>query len=174
MPSDNDTDSDSSAPQLVDDDANRLSDDEEFPISEDEDDLEIDEEGDDDDDDEEMSEDEGEQEASEDDEDIEEEVVGGMKGWAGSMAKVLKSDKSGVLSKAKKVKDVAKKKEKKAYEFEIEGEVKPEVDEKKPDQTALERALEKRKYRERREVSSNPLSILLVLEIYYSSIILLF
>lgn len=158
MPSDIDTDSDSSAPQLVEDEENRLSDDEEFPISEDEEDLEIDEEGDDDDDeeDEETSEDEGDQEAS--DEDEGEEVAGGMKGWAGSMAKVLKSEKTNVLSKAKKVEDVAKKKEKKAYEFEIDGEIKPAGDEKKPDQTALERAIEKRKYRERRDVSK-PLNL---------------
>lgn len=160
MPSDTDTDSDSSAPQLVEDEENRVSDDEEFPISEDEDDLEIDEEGDDDEDedededdeeDEAMSEDEAEQATSEEDE--EENVEGGMKGWAKSMSKVLKSDKTSVLSKAMKVEDIAKKKVKKAYEFEIDGEVKPDPDEKKPDQTALERALEKRKYRERRDVS---------------------
>lgn len=125
MPQDTDSDSDASVPELVPDDANRLSDDEEFPISESEDD------------DEEME--------------SEVEVDDGAKGWAGSMAKVLKSDKTGVLSKAKKVEDVAKKKEKKPYAFEIDGEEDDE-DEKKPDQTALERALAKRKYRERKEV----------------------
>lgn len=119
MPSDTDTESEQSSPEMIEDEANRLSDDEEFPIS----------------DDEEMAE-------------------GGMKGWAGSMAKVLKSDKTGVLSKAKKVEDVAKKKEKKQFDFEIDGEVKAEDGEEKPDETALQRALEKRKYRERREVRS--------------------
>ncbi|CRK90622.1 CLUMA_CG004324, isoform A [Clunio marinus] len=112
-----DNESENSAPELIEDESNRLSDDEEYPIS---------------DEDEEMNE-------------------GGMKGWAGSMAKVLSSDKSGVLSKAKKVEDVAKKKEKKSYTFEIEGETKAEDDEEKPDQKALERALEKRRHRERRE-----------------------
>lgn len=119
MPSDTESESDQSAPEQIEDEANRLSDDEEFPIS----------------DDEELND-------------------GGMKGWAGSMAKVLKSDKTGILSKAKKVEDVAKKKEKKPYAFEIDGEV--EEDDEKPDETlSLQRALEKRKYRERREVSSN-------------------
>lgn len=121
MPSDTESESDLSAPELIEDDENRLSDDEEFPISE--------------------------------DEEEETEEVGGLKGWAGSMAKVLKSEKSSVLSKAKKVEDVAKKKEKKSYAFEIDGEEEGKADEEKPDQTALERALEKRKYRERREVS---------------------
>lgn len=129
MPSDTDSDSDNSAQELVEDNDNRLSDEEEFPISQSEDD-------------EDMSEDENE-----------EEPEAGMKGWAGSMMKVLKSEKSGVLSKAKKVEDVAKKKEKKPYTFEIEGEVKAEPGENKPDETALQRALEKRKLRERREVS---------------------
>lgn len=118
MPTETDSESEQSAPELIEDDENRLSEDEEFPISDDE------------------------------------EMVEGveMKGWASSMAKVLKSEKSAVLSKAKKVEDVEKKKEKKAYEFEIDGEVAKDVDE-KPDQTSLERALEKRKYRERKEVS---------------------
>jgi hypothetical protein len=128
MPQDTDSDSEQSAPELVEDDANRLSDDEEFPISED---------------DEEM--DDASEEESDD---------GALKGWAGSMAKILKSDKTGVLSKAKKVEDVAKKKEKKPYAFEIDGE-EANDDEAKPDQTALERALAKRKYRERKEVSLN-------------------
>lgn len=74
----------------------------------------------------------------------------GMKGWAGSMSKVLKSEKTDVLSKAKKVEDVAKKKEKKPYAFEIDGEV-VKAEDVKP--TSLERALEKRRYRERREVN---------------------
>jgi hypothetical protein len=142
MPQDTDTDSDNSAPDLVEDDANRLSDDEEFPIS-DEDEL--------------MGEDEeieDESEGEDASDEIEEEDDGAVKGWAGSMAKVLKSDKTGVLSKAKKVEDVAKKKEKKPYAFEIDGEEENE-DEEKPDQTALERALAKRKYRERKEVSLN-------------------
>lgn len=122
MLAETDTESELSETVDLEDDANRLSDDEEFPIS----------------DDEEMND--------------EEEEVGGMKGWAGSMAKVLKSEKTSVLSKAKKVEDVAKKKEKKQYDFEIEGEVKGKGEDKKPNQTALERALEKRKYRERKEV----------------------
>lgn len=137
MPSDTESDSDASAPELIEDDENRLSDDEEFPIS--------------------------------DDEEMEEVEAAGLKGWAGSMAKVLKSEKSGVLSKAKKVEDVAKKKEKKPYAFEIDGE--EEAEDEKPDQTVLERALEKRKYRERREVSWK-LEILLIhpLEILFSSV----
>lgn len=118
MPSDTDTESEASVPELVGEDNDRLSEDEDFPISEDE---------------------------------IEQDA-GGMRGWAGSMAKVLKSDKTAVLSKAKKVEDVAKKKEKKSYEFEIEGEIKTEQDQ-KPSEDALKRAIEKRKYRERREVS---------------------
>lgn len=119
MPSDTESDSEQSAQESIEDDENRLSDDEEFPMSE-EDEVE----------------------------------VGAAKGWAGSMAKVLKSEKTGVLSKAKKVEDVAKKKEKKPYTFEIEGEVKNE-DDQKPDEKALERALEKRRRRERREVNYN-------------------
>lgn len=99
------------------DDENRLSDDEEFPISE-------------------------------DDEEIDESSK--KKGWASSMAKVLNSEKSGVLSKAKKVEDVAKKKEKKSYTFEVEGE---EVKDEKPSEKDIKRALEKQKLRERREVS---------------------
>jgi len=122
MQTDTESESEQSAPELLEEfcDENRLSDDEEFPISEDEEDNEIQE-------------------------------VGGVKGWAGSMAKVLKSEKSSVLSKAKKVEDVAKKKEKKSYTFEIDGEDEQDAEDEKPDQTALERALEKRKYRERRE-----------------------
>lgn len=121
MPVETDSESELSAPELVEDDENRLSDDEEYPISEDEDMDEAEDEG--------------------------------MKGWAGSMAKVLKSDKTSVLSKAKKVEDVAKKKEKKQYDFEIEGEVKGEGEDSKPSEIALKRSLEKRKLRERREVS---------------------
>lgn len=83
--------------------------------------------------------------------DDEEMISVGMKGWAGSMSKVLKSEKTDVLSKAKKVEDVAKKKEKKPYAFEIDGEVAVKDEDVKP--TSLERALEKRKYRERREVN---------------------
>lgn len=83
--------------------------------------------------------------------DDEEMISVGMKGWAGSMSKVLKSEKTDVLSKAKKVEDVAKKKEKKLYAFEIDGEVVVKAEDVKP--TSLERALEKRKYKERREVN---------------------
>lgn len=127
MPQDTDSDSDISVPELIPDDANRLSDDEEFPISEsDDDDEEMESEG---------------------------EADNGLKGWAGSMAKVLKSDKTGVLSKAKKVEDVAKKKEKKPYAFEIDGA--DEDEDEKPSQTALERAIAKQKYRERKEVRSS-------------------
>lgn len=115
MPSDTDTESEQSAPELLEDDDNRLSEDEEFPISEDE-------------------------------------FEGSAGGWAGSMLKVLKSDKSTVLSKAKKVEDVAKKKETKPLSFEIEGEIKQEKDDQKPSEDALKRALVKRKYRERKEV----------------------
>lgn len=111
------TESESELEEINDDD-NRLSDDEDFPISEDE---EVDEDS------------------------------GKKKGWASSMAKILNSEKSGVLSKAKKVEDVAKKKEKKSYNFEIEGEDK-EDNEEKPSEKALKRALEKRKLREKREV----------------------
>lgn len=99
----------------LEDDGNRLSDDEEFPISEDEAD-----------------------DSSK------------KKGWASSMAKVLNSEKSGVLSKAKKVEDVAKKKEKKSYNFEIEGE---EVPDEKPSEKEIKKALERQKLRERREVT---------------------
>jgi hypothetical protein len=101
------------------DDNNRLSDDEEFPISE------SDGDGD----------------------------VGGNKksSWAASMAKILNSDKSGVLSKAKKVEDIEKKMEKKSFTFEIEGETKAESEE-KPSEKALKRALEKKKRREKKEV----------------------
>lgn len=113
------TESESELEQFEDDE-NRLSDDEDFPIS--------------------------------DDEVIDEEDGSGKKkGWASSMAKVLNSEKSGVLSKAKKVEDVAKKKEKKSYNFEVEGETKTD-DEEKPSEKALKRALERRKLREKREV----------------------
>lgn len=71
------------------------------------------------------------------------------KGWASSMAKVLNSEKSGVLSKAKKDEDVAKKKEKKSYTFEVDGE---EVVDEKPNEKDIKRAFEKQKLRERREV----------------------
>lgn len=113
------TESESELEQFEDEE-NRLSDDEDFPISEDE--------------------------AIEDD-------SGKKKGWASSMAKVLNSEKSGVLSKAKKVEDLEKKKEKKSYNFEIEGESKTEKDdEEKPSEKALKRAMERRKLREKREV----------------------
>jgi hypothetical protein len=74
---------------------------------------------------------------------------GKKKGWASSMAKILNSEKSGVLSKAKKVEDVEKKKEKKSYTFEVEGE---EVTEEKPSEKDIKRALDRQKLRERREV----------------------
>jgi hypothetical protein len=74
---------------------------------------------------------------------------GKKKGWASSMAKILNSEKSGVLSKAKKVEDVEKKKEKKSYTFEVEGE---EVTEEKPSEKDIKRALDRQKFRERREV----------------------
>ncbi len=101
-------------PQNVEADDDRLSTDEEFPIS-----------------------------------DEDEVNTSKKKGWASSMAKVLNSEKSGVLSKAKKVEDVAKKKEKKSYTFEVEGE---EVAEEKPSEKALKRAQERQKLREKREV----------------------
>jgi hypothetical protein len=123
MPQSSDSESEQSAPELVEDNENRLSDDEEFPISEDE----------------EMSEENEDEEPS-------------KTGWADSMAKILNSDKSGVLSKAKKIEDIAKKKEKKkSYTFEIDGAA--EDEDEKPDQSTLERSLAKRKYRERREAS---------------------
>ena len=76
-------------------------------------------------------------------------------GWASSMAKVLKTksaenQKTIVLSKAKKQVDIEKKKEKKAYDFQVDGERAEDV---KPDNKDLELALLKKKYRERQEVS---------------------
>lgn len=124
MLQDTDSESDKSAPELVEDDENRLSDDEEFPISEDED----------------------------EDEEMEVETDNKKQGWADSMAKILKSDRTGVLSKAKKIEDIEKKKVKKPYTFEIDGADEDEED-KKPDETALERAIARKKYREKREVS---------------------
>lgn len=113
------TDSESESEiEEFDDAENRLSDDEDFPMSEDEQDSETE--------------------------------VNQKKGWASSMAKILNSEKVGVLSKAKKVEDVAKKKEKKSYNFEIEGE--DEKDEAKPSEKALKIAMQRRKLRERREV----------------------
>lgn len=119
MAQETDSESEQSAPEMIEDNENRLSDDEEFPISEDD-------------------------EMDEDDEPS-------KTGWADSMAKILKSDKTGVLSKAKKIEDIAKKKEKKSYTFEIDGKV--EDEEEKPDETALERAMQKRKHREKKDVS---------------------
>ena len=124
MLQDTDSESDKSAPELVEDDENRLSDDEEFPISEDEDEVE----------------------------EMEVETDNKKQGWADSMAKILKSDRTGVLSKAKKIEDIEKKKVKKPYTFEIDGADEDEED-KKPDETALERAIARKKYREKREVS---------------------
>lgn len=124
------TESESELEQFEDDE-NRLSDDEDFPISDDEEVIAAEEDG-----------------------------SGKKKGWASSMAKVLNSEKSGVLSKAKLVEDVAKKKEKKSYNFEVEGETK--TDEEKPSEKALKRALERRKLREKREVFNkliNPYNI---------------
>ena len=79
------------------------------------------------------------------------EAVGG---WASSIAKVLKTksaenQKTIVLSKAKKQVDIEKKKEKKAYDFQIDGATAEDV---KPDNKGLELALLKKKYRERQEV----------------------
>lgn len=127
-----DSESEESAPELVGDDENRLSDDEEFPISEDEDD--------------EME-----------DEEMEVETDNKKQGWADSMAKILKSDKTGVLSKAKKIEDIEKKKEKKPYTFEIDG-ADEDAEEKKPDETALERAMAKKRYREKREVMAQAIN----------------
>lgn len=117
----------------IEDDENRLSDDEDFPVS-----------------------DEDENEGIEDEEieENEESNVQKKGGWAGSIAKILNSEKSGVLSKAKKVEELEKKKLKKSYTFEIDGEVKKENDDKKPTDEALQYAIEKRKRRERREVIS--------------------
>lgn len=153
MPSDTESESEQSAPEVETDEENRVSEDEEYPISDNEEEENNElvrlygataaeqSEGE-----------ESEENVSDEGDDEEEAESGvGMKGWAGSMAKVLKSDKTAVLSKAKKVEDVEKKKEKKSYSFEIEGEIKTEKDE-KPNEDALKRALEKRKYRERREV----------------------
>lgn len=69
-------------------------------------------------------------------------------GWATSMAKILRSEKTEVLSKAKKVEDIEKKKIKKSYDFQIDG-AEEESDDTKPKN--LERLLQKKKYRERRE-----------------------
>lgn len=112
----------------IEDDENRLSDDEEFPISDDE----IDEP---------------------------EEDPSKRKGWANSMAKILNSEKSEVLSKAKKVEDLEKKKTKKSYTFEIEGEQKKDNDEQKPSEDALQIALARRKRREKREGKIKVLSL---------------
>ncbi|XP_070508571.1 RRP15-like protein [Chironomus tepperi] len=110
------TDSESELDE-IEDDENRLSDDEEFPISEDE--------------------------ADDEPEDTK------KKGWANSMAKILNSEKSEVLSKAKKVEDLEKKKKKKSYTFEIEGEQKVEGEEEKPSEEVLQTALARKKRRER-------------------------
>lgn len=121
MSSGTESESEQSASEIIEDNENRLSD-EEFPISEDEAEAEITAQG----------------------------------GWAGMMAKVLKSDKTAVLSKAKKVEDVAKKKEKKSFNFQVVGaeeEIIKTEEEEKPEEKALKRALEKRKLRERREVN---------------------
>ncbi|CAG9802233.1 unnamed protein product [Chironomus riparius] len=104
----------------IEDDENRLSDDEEFPISDDENDDEP-------------------------------EVDTKKTGWANSMAKILNSEKSEVLSKAKKVEDLEKKKKKQSYTFEIEGEQKKEGDELKPSEEQLQTALARKKRRERRD-----------------------
>jgi len=134
-PSDTESESEQSDIGSMEDDENRLSDDEDFPISSGEED-----------------EDEADEE---DDSESEEDQPAKIGAWAGAMAKVLKSEKTEILSKAKKVEDVAKKKEKKQYDFQIDGEIKEELDDKKPSQKVLERLLEKKKFRERREVSDN-------------------
>lgn len=114
----------------IEDDENRLSEEEEFPISED----------------------------SSDDED--EEVTEKKKGWADSMAKILNSEKTEVLSKAEKIEDLEKRKKKqqKSYNFEIEGEVKKE-NETKPSEEALQRAMEKRKRKEKRSNKMKALNL---------------
>lgn len=110
------TDSESEIDE-IEDDENRLSDDEEFPISE------------------------------------EDEIDNKKKGWANSMAKILNSEKSEVLSKAKKVEDLEKKKKKQSCTFEIEGQLKTAVDEQKPSELTLQIALERKKRKDRRDVS---------------------
>lgn len=114
----------------IEDNENRLSDEEEYPISE------------------------GSDVASEES-DLEEEDLEKKTGWANSMAKILNSGQTEVLAKAKKVEDVEKKKNKKTYTFEIqgaEGEIKKEENEEKPSEDALKIALERRKRKEKREV----------------------
>ncbi|KAG5681510.1 hypothetical protein PVAND_010936 [Polypedilum vanderplanki] len=112
------SDSDSESEQIsIQDDDNRLSDDEDFPISEDE-----------------VS---------------NEEIETSKKAWAGSISKILNSDKSVVLSKAKKIEDVEKKKEKKSYTFEIDGKQKDKDSD--AEVTTEEKIKERKKRKEKRE-----------------------
>lgn len=127
-----DTESEQSEVELDEnDDENRLSD-AEFPISEEEDDE----------DDEEMDE-----ESEEDEED-------GKGAWANSIAKILNTKHTGVLSKAQKIEDIERNKQKKKENtFEVVGAEDVKIKEEKPDEKSLKRALEKRKRREKQEVS---------------------
>jgi hypothetical protein len=112
------------------DDENRLSD-AEFPISEDENDK----------DDEEMNESD------------EDEIEDGKGAWANSIAKILNTKHTGVLSKAQKIEDIEKNKQKKKENtFEIVGAEDVKIKDEKPDEKTLKRALEKRKRREKHEV----------------------
>lgn len=83
-------------------------------------------------------------------------------GWATALKKVLKSKKpdgsrSLILSKAKKVKELKKIKEKrKGYGFEIDGEIKQEE---KPDLEELAKSIRQHKIGERREIRKMVLSL---------------
>lgn len=129
------TDSDQSEVELDGiDEINRLND-AEFPISEDEDDDEV-----------------------EDDESMEESEDDGSEtgkgAWANSIAKILNTKHTGVLSKAQTNEEIERKKQKrKENMFEVVGaESGVKIKDEKPDEKSLKRALEKRKRREKQEV----------------------
>lgn len=94
----------------------------------------------------------------------------GAGGWANSIAKVLKTNavkdqKSIVLSKAKKQDEIEKKKEKKAYDFQIDGADTNE--DLKPDDDELELEILKNRYKQRIAVRfSNVLVNFIVLKTF--------
>lgn len=152
--SDEDLDNDS-------DQENHLSDDEDYKMSGSEDENNEDEE---DDDEEDVDDDDDEGEEEEEDESSADETVGNA-AWADSIAKVLnskvpKNQKSIVLSKAKKISDVAKKEnESKNYGFQIDGEEIKKEDDTKPDETELNTEVIKLKLLERRKIRDHLYSL---------------
>ena len=87
----------------------------------------------------------------EDESDNSEDEEAGDSKWAATMAKLLKQKDTETLSKAKKDKEIEKKKEKPTYKFEIVGESGEKKDEERPDDKKLVAELIRQKLAQKKE-----------------------